>query len=63
MSLHHTTCLQFYFVDSECHWEETKINQRRQTFCNKVEGYGDICSCTHPDPVVFPQKKVGLYIL
>ncbi|XP_076088215.1 protein O-linked-mannose beta-1,2-N-acetylglucosaminyltransferase 1-like isoform X1 [Mytilus galloprovincialis] len=44
--------------DTECHWEETKINQRRQTFCNKVEGYGDICSCTHPDPVVFPQKKL-----
>ncbi|CAG2186976.1 POMGNT1 [Mytilus edulis] len=44
--------------DTECHWGETKINQRRQTFCNKVEGYGDICSCTHPDPVVFPQKKL-----
>ncbi|CAC5410943.1 POMGNT1 [Mytilus coruscus] len=44
--------------DSECHWGETKISQRRQTFCNKVEGYGDICSCTNPDPVVFPQKKL-----
>ncbi|XP_071150752.1 protein O-linked-mannose beta-1,2-N-acetylglucosaminyltransferase 1-like isoform X2 [Mytilus edulis] len=44
--------------DTECQWGETKINQRRQTFCNKVEGYGDICSCTNPDPVVFPQKKL-----
>jgi beta-1,2-N-acetylglucosaminyltransferase len=48
----------FLIADIECHWGKTKLDKRRQTFCNKVEGYGDICSCKNADPIVFSPLKV-----
>jgi len=49
----------FLIADIECHFGKTKLDKRRQTFCNKVEGYGDICSCKNPEPIVFSPEKVN----
>lgn len=39
--------------ESECPWPDTPENKRRQTFCNKFEGYGPTCSCTDPHSITF----------
>ncbi|CAI9736532.1 protein O-linked-mannose beta-1,2-N-acetylglucosaminyltransferase 1-like [Octopus vulgaris] len=49
---------------SECQWPDDEINNRRRTFCSKVEGYGSVCQCKDPAPIVFspstlPQQKIS----
>ena len=43
----------YFSVEIQCRWEETEENERRQEFCNKVEGYGSVCSCRDPAPLAF----------
>ena len=49
--------------ESECNWPETEENRRRRSFCNRIEGYGQVCSCSDPAPLSFhpeplPDNKV-----
>lgn len=37
----------------ECSWEDTIANRRRREFCDKYEGYGDVCRCKLPSLIVF----------
>jgi len=32
----------------KCSWEDTTANRRRREFCDKYEGYGDVCKCEDP---------------
>ncbi|XP_054280090.1 protein O-linked-mannose beta-1,2-N-acetylglucosaminyltransferase 1-like isoform X1 [Macrosteles quadrilineatus] len=50
--------------ESECEWEQTEENIRRQEFCNHIEGYGSVCSCAEPalltfDPPPIEENKVA----
>lgn len=47
------------FTDSECSWSETDETERRRTFCNQVEGYGNVCSCKNPLPISFNPAPVS----
>lgn len=29
----------------KCSWEDTTANRRRREFCDKYEGYEDVCKC------------------
>uniref|UniRef100_T1IT97 Protein O-linked-mannose beta-1,2-N-acetylglucosaminyltransferase n=1 Tax=Strigamia maritima TaxID=126957 RepID=T1IT97_STRMM len=44
--------------ESECDWPETEENRRRRAFCNRIEGYGSICSCTDPAPLIFNPPSI-----
>ncbi|RWS31306.1 hypothetical protein B4U80_07268 [Leptotrombidium deliense] len=49
--------------ESECDWIDTEENRRRRSFCNRIEGYGQVCSCSDPAPLTFmpdtlPNNKV-----
>jgi beta-1,2-N-acetylglucosaminyltransferase len=46
-------------VDSECDWVDTEENRRRREFCNHIEGYGSVCSCTDPAPLIFNPEPVS----
>ena len=39
-------------------WPETEETERRRLFCDSVEGYGSVCSCSSPAPVVFDPPPV-----
>jgi len=45
--------------ESECKWIDNEENRRRKSFCNKVEGYGQVCSCTDPAPLSFNHQPVS----
>ncbi|PNF43588.1 Protein O-linked-mannose beta-1,2-N-acetylglucosaminyltransferase 1, partial [Cryptotermes secundus] len=46
--------------ESECDWADTDENRRRREFCNHIEGYGSVCSCTDPAPLLFnPEPLVN----
>ncbi|KAF6216496.1 hypothetical protein GE061_000838 [Apolygus lucorum] len=38
---------------SVCQWPDTEENRRRQQFCNRIEGYGSVCSCDDPASLSF----------
>lgn len=49
------------------HWRNDAENQRRRSFCEKIEGYGSVCSCTDPAPITLspdpiPDLQVGIRI-
>ncbi|XP_066996973.1 protein O-linked-mannose beta-1,2-N-acetylglucosaminyltransferase 1 [Anabrus simplex] len=44
--------------DSECDWPDTEENRRRREFCNHIEGYGSVCSCSDPAPLIFSPEPV-----
>ncbi|ELU12459.1 hypothetical protein CAPTEDRAFT_154180 [Capitella teleta] len=44
--------------ESECNWPESEANNRRRIFCNKLEGYGSVCSCLDPAPLTFTPDPV-----
>lgn len=44
--------------ESECDWPDTEENRRRRAFCNHIEGYGSVCSCTDPAPLSFNPENV-----
>merc|ERR1719245_2595233 len=40
--------------ESRCEsWPEGEETQRRRRFCDKIEGYGSVCSCNDPSPITF----------
>jgi hypothetical protein len=52
-------------TDSECDWVDTEENRRRREFCNHIEGYGSVCSCTDPAPLLFnpePVSNITVYL-
>ena len=39
--------------ESSCdNWPDTEEGRRRREFCDHVEGYGSICSCGDPGPLL-----------
>ncbi|XP_062594175.1 protein O-linked-mannose beta-1,2-N-acetylglucosaminyltransferase 1-like [Saccostrea cucullata] len=42
--------------DANCPWTESE--PKRQAFCEKMEGYGKVCDCQHPDPITFHPPKL-----
>ncbi|KAK3914406.1 Protein O-linked-mannose beta-1,2-N-acetylglucosaminyltransferase 1 [Frankliniella fusca] len=44
--------------ESECSWPETEENRRRKEFCNHIEGYGSVCSCQDPAPIMFNPEPI-----
>ena len=44
----------------QCHlWPPNSLEtQRRQKFCDKIEGYGSVCSCEDPSPILFSPPPV-----
>ncbi|KAJ9595636.1 hypothetical protein L9F63_013188 [Diploptera punctata] len=45
--------------ESECDWVDSEENRRRREFCNHIEGYGSVCSCTDPAPLLFNPEPVA----
>ncbi|XP_050425936.1 protein O-linked-mannose beta-1,2-N-acetylglucosaminyltransferase 1-like [Adelges cooleyi] len=41
------------YKNHECNWPDSEENARRKIFCNNIEGYGNVCSCFNPDPLIF----------
>jgi len=39
-------------------WPEGEETRRRQNFCNEIEGYGSVCSCSDPSPIMFNPPPV-----
>ena len=48
-----------YVSESQCDWPDTEENHRRRIFCNKLEGYGSVCSCKEPAPLTFNPDPVS----
>lgn len=46
-------------AESECDWADKEENKRRREFCNHIEGYGSVCSCTDPAPLLFNPEPVS----
>ena len=45
--------------ESECSsWPEGEETRQRQKFCDKLEGYGSVCSCNDPSPILFNPPPV-----
>ena len=45
--------------EAECKsWGEGEEGERRKAFCDSIEGYGSVCSCTDPAPLVFHPPPV-----
>ncbi|XP_013404998.1 protein O-linked-mannose beta-1,2-N-acetylglucosaminyltransferase 1-like [Lingula anatina] len=42
-----------------CDWPDDEVNKRRRSFCDKVEGYGSVCSCTDPAPITFQPDTIS----
>lgn len=38
---------------SECNWPDIEENQRRRSFCSRIEGYGSVCNCNDPALIDF----------
>ena len=53
------TVLPLLLSEIQCNWPATEENKRRQEFCNKLEGYGSVCSCSDPAPVKFDPPPVS----
>ncbi|XP_046683655.1 protein O-linked-mannose beta-1,2-N-acetylglucosaminyltransferase 1-like [Homalodisca vitripennis] len=47
--------------ESECEWEQTEENVRRQEFCNHIEGYGSVCSCSEPALLTFDPQPIDQF--
>ena len=41
----HTTVLLRTEMIVQCSWENNEANSRRKEFCDKFDGYKDICKC------------------
>ena len=39
-------------------WGEGEEGRRRRRFCDKIEGYGSVCSCEDPSPIIFSPPPV-----
>jgi hypothetical protein len=49
-------------TESECDWADSEENRRRKEFCSHIEGYGSVCSCTDPAPLLFNPEPVSCII-
>ena len=52
-----------FFADDECEWGSDDVSRRRKVFCNKLEGYGSVCSCKNPAPLTFDPEPVSTVLL
>ncbi|XP_014243633.1 protein O-linked-mannose beta-1,2-N-acetylglucosaminyltransferase 1-like isoform X2 [Cimex lectularius] len=43
---------------SVCAWPDNEENKRRLQFCNRIEGYGSVCSCEEPASLTFNPEPV-----
>ncbi|KAL1130280.1 hypothetical protein AAG570_013218 [Ranatra chinensis] len=43
---------------SICTWADSEENIRRKQFCDRIEGYGSVCSCDEPAPLTFSPEPV-----
>ena len=57
VELHVTLPLSHSVVD--CDWPDTPENRRRKAFCSKYEGYGALCHCANPLPLIIKAPKVS----
>lgn len=46
-------------LESECEWPDSEDNKRRRQFCNHIEGYGSVCNCNDPAPIIFNPEPVS----
>lgn len=54
------TRMQYHLLtDGQCDWPDTAVNRRRRSFCNKLEGYGSVCSCKDPAALTFNPPQVS----
>ena len=44
-------------------WPKNDVGLRRREFCNRFEGYGNVCSCDDPAPIDFTPKQVFIMYL
>ncbi|GAB6028767.1 hypothetical protein CHUAL_004583 [Chamberlinius hualienensis] len=44
--------------ESECNWPDAEENKLRRAFCNRIEGYGSVCSCSDPAPITFNPEPI-----
>ena len=44
VSIHTTVPFRTEMI-AECSWENSEANSRRREFCDKFDGYKDICKC------------------
>lgn len=47
-------------LGSNCQWPDTEETQRRLQFCNRIEGYGSVCSCDEPASLTFSPEPVSI---
>ena len=45
VSIHTTIPFRTEMIVNECSWENSEANSRRKEFCDKFDGYKDICKC------------------
>lgn len=58
INIHNLTFPLLNVSESECEWEDNEENTRRREFCNHIEGYGSVCSCTEPASLIFNPEPV-----
>jgi len=45
---------------AECDlWPKNEENDRRRDFCDKMEGFGSVCSCADPAPISFVPDRIS----
>ncbi|KAJ7354813.1 hypothetical protein OS493_029819 [Desmophyllum pertusum] len=53
VAIHTTIPLTAAQANAECSWGNDEANRPRKEFCDKFDGYKDICKCEDPEPLVF----------
>ena len=43
----YTTVKLLPAIHVKCNWYQSQENTRRREFCDKYEGYSNVCSCKH----------------
>lgn len=38
--------------------DEVEMERQRVQFCHQYEGYGALCDCHHPAPLIYPELEV-----
>lgn len=45
---------------AECDlWPKNEESRRRRDFCDRIEGYGSVCSCADPAPISFAPDRIS----
>lgn len=45
-------------AENQCNWPVTPENERRRVFCNRMEGFGSVCSCRDPTSLSFGSQEI-----